>query len=73
MGTTDWAVVPKVDGADADQPLAERLEALRAAMYQAAEDLDFEKAASLRDEIKRLEGGDRAPRLRPGKRQRPRR
>ena len=27
-------------------------------MYKAAEDLDFEKAAELRDEMKRLEGGE---------------
>ncbi|MEM9074797.1 MAG: excinuclease ABC subunit UvrB [Myxococcota bacterium] len=63
MGATDWSAVPKVEGAEDDQPVELRIEALRAAMYAAAEELDFEKAASLRDEIKRLEGGDVAPRL----------
>ena len=72
MGTTDWSPAPKVPGAGDEVPLAERLEALRAAMYEAAEELDFEKAAQLRDEIKRLEGHDRAPRSKR-KRQRLRR
>ena len=74
MGTTDYSAVPRVEGAGEDQPLEERIEALRAAMLAAAEDLDFERAAELRDEIKRLEGGgkEKAPR-RPRRPQRPRR
>ena len=70
MGLSDYAAVPKVEGAD-EGPIEERIEALRAAMYAAAEDLDFETAAQLRDQIKKLEGkGDRPP---DRKRQRPRR
>ncbi|MEM1413935.1 MAG: excinuclease ABC subunit UvrB [Myxococcota bacterium] len=57
MGQSDYYGVPVVED-DTDKPLAERIEALKAAMYKAAEDLDFEKAAELRDEMKRLEGGE---------------
>ncbi|MEO0323860.1 MAG: excinuclease ABC subunit UvrB [Myxococcota bacterium] len=57
MGQSDYYGVPVVDD-DTDQPLSERLAALKAAMYKAAEDLDFERAAELRDEMKRLEGGE---------------
>ena len=73
MGTTDYSAVPKVEGAGDDVPLEERIEALRAAMYAAAEELDFESAAKLRDELKKLEDGDKAPKRRPARRQRPRR
>ncbi len=73
MGMTDYSAVPKVEGAGEDVPLEERIEALRAAMYAAAEELDFESAAKLRDEIKKLEDGDKAPKRRPARRQRPRR
>lgn len=79
MGTSDYSAVPAVEGDDEGLPLGERLEVLRAAMYQAAESLEFEKAASLRDEIKRLETGgkDKAPSRKRGgtakKGQRPRR
>ncbi len=72
MGTTDWSPAPKVAGAGNEVPLEERLEVLRAAMYEAAENLDFEKAAQLRDEIKRFEGRDQPPRP-SRKRKRPRR
>ena len=58
MGQSDYYGVPVVEGDDADQPLGERSAAIKAAMYKAAEDLDFEKAAELRDEMKRLEGGE---------------
>ncbi len=57
---------------DDEAPLEERIEAIRQAMYTAAEALDFEKAAELRDEIKRLEGRD-APKRKRRKPQRPRR
>ena len=67
MGTRDYKSVPAVEGSSD----AERIESMRAAMLAAAEELDFEKAARLRDEIKKLEGGDVAPRLK--RRQRPRR
>ncbi len=73
MGMTDYSAVPKVEGTGEDVPLEERIEALRAAMYAAAEELDFESAAMLRDEIKKLEDGDKAPKRRPARRQRPRR
>ncbi|MBX3184090.1 MAG: excinuclease ABC subunit UvrB [Polyangiaceae bacterium] len=61
-GTSDYYAVPKVRGGAIPQAeidaasLAERLEALRQEMFLAAEGLDFEKAARLRDEIKRLTG-----------------
>lgn len=73
MGGSDWSTVPRVEGDDEGLPLAERVEALRAQMLRAAEELDFERAASLRDEIRRLESGgkERAPRS-PG-RKRPQR
>lgn len=62
-GTTDYVDVPKVrrDGKDgraapADLDLTEQIRALRAEMFTAAENLEFERAAKLRDELKRLEG-----------------
>ncbi|MEZ4252528.1 MAG: UvrB/UvrC motif-containing protein [Polyangiales bacterium] len=75
MGGSDWSTVSRVDGDDEGLPLEERLEALRAQMLKAAEELDFERAASLRDEIRRLESGGRekAPRRPARKPQRPRR
>ncbi|MEN9578681.1 MAG: hypothetical protein RJA70_1690 [Pseudomonadota bacterium] len=39
-----------------DEDLAERIEALRQEMFAAAESLDFEKAARLRDELRRFSG-----------------
>jgi excinuclease ABC subunit B len=60
-GTMDYFDVPKVPkdgkfpkGAKID--LGEQIRALRAEMFTAAENLDFERAAKLRDELKRLEG-----------------
>lgn len=71
MGARDYAAVPKVDDGDNLSP-EEQVELLRAKMLAAAEQLDFERAASLRDEIKKIEGGDIAPRLK-NKRKRKRR
>jgi excinuclease ABC subunit B len=71
-GTIDYLNVPKLksgaagaasadaEGADAQ----ERIAAMRLEMFAAAENLDFEKAARLRDELKRLAsaaGADAAP------------
>ena len=63
-GTTDYYAVPKQKGAKAEAPataeaaqdLAERIQALRQEMFAAAESLQFETAARLRDELKRLQG-----------------
>ncbi|HEV8551019.1 MAG TPA: helicase-related protein, partial [Polyangiaceae bacterium] len=70
-GTTDYYAVPKqkASGAGAAQneeeaqDLAERIQALRQEMFAAAESLQFETAARLRDELKRLQGanGDADP------------
>ena len=69
MGTRDYSAVPRGD--EDDLPVEEQIEALRAKMLKAAEDLDFERAAAMRDAMKKLEGKDVTPRLK--KRQRPRR
>jgi excinuclease ABC subunit B len=64
-GTTDYYAVPrqKAGGTSAgteapsdDIELAERIAALRQEMFAAAESLQFETAARLRDELKRLQG-----------------
>jgi excinuclease ABC subunit B len=65
-GTTDYYAVPRQrpgaaasDGAPAeDVDLAERIQALRQEMFAAAESLQFETAARLRDELKRLQGNN---------------
>jgi excinuclease ABC subunit B len=77
MGGSDWSTVSRVEGDDEGLPMEQRLEALRGQMLKAAKDLDFERAATLRDEIRRIESGGRekAPRN-PGRKrgpQRPRR
>jgi excinuclease ABC subunit B len=55
-GDTDMArVTAKVEKAQVGQNLAAHLDALRTAMRKAAENLEFEEAARMRDEIKRLE------------------
>ncbi len=62
-GTIDYVEVPKfrADGSkkgkadDTSADPTETLRALRAEMFAAAEALDFEKAARLRDDLKRLE------------------
>jgi len=59
-GTIDYFNVPKApkNGAangTAEVDIGERIAAMRMEMFAAAENLDFEKAARLRDELKRLE------------------
>ncbi len=60
-GTIDYLNVPKLPrgqglGTDASGPdIQERLAAMRLEMFTAAENLEFEKAARLRDELKKLE------------------
>ena len=56
QGDTDMArVTAKVDRAAAGANMQAVLEGLRADMRKAAENLEFEEAARLRDEVKRLE------------------
>ncbi len=56
QGDTDMArVTATVEKAAVGQNLAAHLDALRVAMRKAAENLEFEEAARMRDEIKRLE------------------
>ena len=50
---------PRADGAPTrtdDVDMQERMAAMRLEMFAAAENLEFEKAARLRDELKKLEG-----------------
>jgi excinuclease ABC subunit B len=61
-GTLDYFNVPKlakgeraVGDAASGADLQERLAAMRLEMFAAAENLDFEKAARMRDELKKLE------------------
>jgi excinuclease ABC subunit B len=61
-GNTDYYTVPSRRRADpaaslqggSEVPLEERIEALRAEMFLAAESLDFERAAKIRDTLKAL-------------------
>jgi excinuclease ABC subunit B len=60
-GTTDYYDVPRSRGGDKrgktdDMDAAERIRELRAEMFAAAENLEFEKAARMRDELRALEG-----------------
>jgi excinuclease ABC subunit B len=56
QGDTDQArITTKVDKPMVGANLAAHLDALRLAMRKAAENLEFEEAARLRDEVKRLE------------------
>src|SRR6185436_19300917 len=68
-GQTDYYAVPRTSSrgggsqgrspapaASADEAF-ERIEALRQEMFAAAENLEFEKAARLRDELRKLTGG----------------
>ncbi len=56
QGDTDQSrVTAKVEALAVGQNLAAHLDALRTKMRKAAEDLEFEEAARLRDEVKRLE------------------
>jgi excinuclease ABC subunit B len=71
MYSPEWAIVPEAEtGKDSDDAippheLADRITELRREMMQAAEELEYERAAELRDRIKRLErrifGMDRPP------------
>jgi excinuclease ABC subunit B len=61
-GTIDYFNVPKLakgdrakDGAGRAPDIDERIAAMRLEMFQAAEELQFEKAARMRDELKKLE------------------
>jgi excinuclease ABC subunit B len=55
-GGSDYVSVPLRDAGDA-QTVAERADALRSEMLLAAEQLDFERAAALRDALTQLEKG----------------
>ncbi len=64
-GGRDYYAVPKgptrgtgpgKDGANTAADLADRIEALRLEMFAAAENLEFEKAARLRDQLRGLKG-----------------
>src|SRR5689334_16536186 len=61
MYSPEWAVVPEVDDAPPDteliaaHELPDRITGLRREMMEAAERLEYERAAELRDRIKRLE------------------
>jgi excinuclease ABC subunit B len=61
-GTTDYYDVPRTKNgerrapADKGDDLSERIADLRAEMFAAAENLEFEKAARMRDELRVLEG-----------------
>ena len=57
-GNLDYFEIPKIrkDGKPSpDVDLTEQIRAMRAEMFQAAEALDFERAARLRDELKKAE------------------
>jgi excinuclease ABC subunit B len=66
-GNTDYYAVPKVvrkagkpgeaQAVDPAEELAERVEAIRQQMFAAAENLEFETAARLRDELRKLQAG----------------
>ena len=61
QGDTDMArVTATVDKPMVGENLATHLEALRDQMRKAAENLEFEEAARLRDEVRRLEAVDLA-------------
>jgi excinuclease ABC subunit B len=62
MYSPEWAVVPEIDGDSgraeddiAAHELADHISELRRDMMEAAEKLDYERAAELRDRIKKLE------------------
>jgi len=63
-GSRDYFAVPKTGGPGAkggasNEPevdLAEQIESLRQEMFKAAEELDFERAARLRDQLRKLRG-----------------
>ncbi|MFZ0888091.1 MAG: excinuclease ABC subunit UvrB [Candidatus Binataceae bacterium] len=60
MYSPEWAVVPEIDEQAAEEfipphEMSDRIGALRREMMEAAEKLDYERAAALRDRIKRME------------------
>jgi excinuclease ABC subunit B len=63
MYSPEWAVVPEIDGDGrpekdevlAPHELSDRITELRRSMMEAAEKLDYERAAELRDKIKKYE------------------
>jgi excinuclease ABC subunit B len=61
-GARDYYAVPKLPkdgsagGAPAEMDVSDRIEALRLEMFAAAENLEFEKAARIRDQIRTLRG-----------------
>jgi excinuclease ABC subunit B len=60
MYSPEWAVVPEIDDGKEEEfipphELSDRITALRQEMMEAAEKLDYERAAELRDQIKKLE------------------
>jgi len=61
MYSPEWAVVPEIDDGQAEEEfippheLSDRITELRHEMMEAAEKLDYERAAELRDKIKKLE------------------
>jgi excinuclease ABC subunit B len=77
-GQTDYYAVPRTKnnqsapaGTGSEPDLFDRIEALRQKMFAAAENLEFETAARLRDELRKLQsatGFERAPELRPSSR-----
>jgi hypothetical protein len=57
MGNRDYVPIPsRRESAESDKSPAEQIELLRSEMLLAAEALDFERAAELRDRIRRLSG-----------------
>lgn len=62
MGERDYVALPSAVSPKgkpkSPEDLREQVELLRSEMLLAAENLDFEKAAQLRDQIRALEGGD---------------
>ena len=48
---------PLADGAMAPEEVPKRIAELKEAMFAAAQDLDFERAAELRDQVRRLQEG----------------
>jgi excinuclease ABC subunit B len=79
-GSSDYVVIPILRKGEASSDQADlpaRIEELRSEMLLAAEELEFEKAAALRDQVERLRdqlkpGGSKGPR-RDRRSQRPRR
>jgi excinuclease ABC subunit B len=61
MSERDYVAVPSRPGSESSTAsAAEQVEQLRAEMLLAAESLDFERAAELRDQMRKLEGGEDA-------------